>query len=127
MHNWTPLPCQTIVLRVLKNLQSIHPKTDKATSAAFMRRAKMSGKDEDGLSVSITPAELPETLAAEWRCKGIVSLHVGCIREIDLDVLQTSTTHAVIVKLPYSEDNALEAERLAGLLAQQSRTVWLPE
>jgi hypothetical protein len=57
---------------------------------------------------------------------GVASLQVGKVRELGLDVVPDSPSHAQIVGLPYREDDRNNADRLARLLAEQSRLVWQP-
>lgn len=101
---------------------------------AYLRRK---GVDTDGLSVGIRGVcTLEEFRSSLNKVHGVVSLHVGRVRDLSLDVLPDDPRlaeeqgfdydpcHANIVHLPYVEDDPKEAERLAGLLAQQSR--WIP-
>jgi hypothetical protein len=55
------------------------------------------------------------------KCYGVVTLHVGRVRSLNLDVVPDEPQHANIKGLPYKEDSPREAERLANLLAQQAR------
>ncbi|MEH2362761.1 hypothetical protein [Nostoc sp.] len=50
-------------------------------------------------------------------------MHVGRIRDLGLDVIQDSSDHANIIGLPDVNDDPVTAERLAGLLAKQSRII----
>ncbi|HIK10207.1 MAG TPA: hypothetical protein IGS52_08065 [Oscillatoriaceae cyanobacterium M33_DOE_052] len=91
---------------------------------AYLLREK---EKDSGLSVFIATAVSPPECAAKFdRCFGVASLHVGRIRDIGLDVVPDKVNHACIIGLPYREDNAAAAQRLAGLLGKQSRIVWLP-
>ncbi|NEP46612.1 MAG: hypothetical protein F6K35_48450 [Okeania sp. SIO2H7] len=84
-------------------------------------------KNERGLSVNIASACSPEECAAKFRkCYGVASLNVRSIRELGLDVVPDSLSHAQIVGLPYREDDPNTAEELAFLLANLSRIVWQP-
>lgn len=75
---------------------------------------------ESGLSVhwNCTPEQSREDFS---KCYGVLSLHVGRVRTLALDVIPDEATHANITGVPYKETNAKEAERLASLLAQQAR------
>ena len=69
----------------------------------------------------------PEQCAAKFNpCYGVASLQVGQIRELGLDAVPDSASHAQIVGLPQVKDDRNRAERLADLLAQRSSIVWQP-
>ena len=112
-----PLGCSTIVLRALAVsgwIQNLHE--------AFLLRAS---DRSTGLSVSYScpPSECRSALKTSH---GVISLHVGRVRELRLDVVPDEPTHANIKGLPYKEDGLQEAalaERFASLLAQQARFV----
>lgn len=119
-----PLPCSTIVYRALLKKQWINEDTGRVKADAYFLREK---EKNTGLSVNIAAACSPEQCAKRFqKCFGVASLHVGRIRDVGLDVVRDSLDHANITGLPYREDNRVEAERFAGLLAKQSRIVWLP-
>lgn len=96
-------------------------------SAAFIRRPK---KDVDGLSVNLASACTIDDVCGNLDpCHGVISLHTGRIRDIGLNVEQDTPRHANITGVPYQEGaeaNIAAAERLALLLAEQSRIQWLP-
>ncbi len=52
--------------------------------------------------------------------------YVGRVRDLGLDVVPDSPSHANIIGLPYREDEPDTAVRLALLLAKQSRIQWRP-
>jgi hypothetical protein len=88
-----------------------------------MRRPKGKG-DDDGLSVFIAEQCSPDQCRRRFhKCYGLATLHVGRVRDIGLEVQPDSPDHASITGLPFPEDDPLEAERLAGLLAKQARLV----
>ncbi|ELS00115.1 hypothetical protein [Gloeocapsa sp. PCC 73106] len=114
-----------IVYRALLRKQWLNTETQEIASDAFYLRKK---KNEVGISVNIASTCSPKQCAAKFiNCYGIANLKVGQIRELGLDVISTSPTHANIVGLPYREDDSAKAERLADLLAQISQLVWLPD
>ncbi|MEW5856827.1 MAG: hypothetical protein AB1861_05540 [Cyanobacteriota bacterium] len=114
-----PLPCSSIVYRALLRKNWIDEDTGKVKADAFFLR-----EHELGLSVNIAATCLPEQCAARFnKCSAVASLHVGRVRDLGLDVVPDSETHANIKRLPYREDNLAEAERFAGLLAKQSRLI----
>ncbi|SRR6266571_2678487 len=119
-----PLPCYAIIYRAILRKSWIDQRNNRVTSAAFFRRPHDSGKDLDGLSVNIAAAcSVEEVRSSFSECFGVVSLHVGRIRDIGLDVHQNEPKHANITGLPYQQDDTVNAERFAGLLAKQARFV----
>jgi len=93
-------------------------------SFAYLLRTQI---NEAGLSVRIASVCSPEQFAAEFKkCYGVASLQVGQIRELGLDAVPDSASHAQIVGLPQVKDDRNKAERLADLLAQRSSIVWQP-
>lgn len=121
------LLCNAIVYRALLRKNWIDKNTGRIQSAAFFRRPKDTGNDLDGLSVSIAAAcSIEDARGGFTSCYGIATLHVGRVRDIGLDVQPDSPIHANITGLPCKEDNLIEAERLAGLLARQARIAWQP-
>jgi len=90
-----------------------------ALPAAFMRRPIP--KDEGGLSADVESAR--SCYKALNKCFGVVSLHLGRLRDLQLDILVDTPPHANIIGLPRQEDDRTKAERLASLLAQQARLV----
>ena len=117
---FAPLPCNEIVYRALMNKKWINEDTGQIRPSAFFLRKH---RGETGLSVNISTVCSPEDCAERFRCKAVASLHVGSVRNLGLDIVQDMPTHANITGLPYREDNLAEAERLAGLLAKQSRII----
>ena len=119
-----PLPNRAIVYRALLRKQWINEDTGLVESEAYYLRKN---KNEPGISVNIASACSPEQCAARFRtCYGVARLEVGGIRELGLDVIPDSISHAEIAGLPYDEDDPEMADLLADLLAQQSLIVWKP-
>ncbi|MEG3861223.1 hypothetical protein [Microcoleus sp. herbarium12] len=117
-----PLPESAIVYRALLRRQWIDEANNLVVSSAYLLRA-----NEPGLSVTIASVCSPEQCAAKFRnCYGVASLQVGQIRELGLDAVPDSASHAQIVGLPYVIDDRDRAERLADLLAEQSIVIWKP-
>ncbi len=127
------LQCGAIVWRLVRKKAWIDADTNTLLPDAYLRRREI---DTDGLSVGIKGrCTLEEFQSSLKKVHGVVSLHVGHVRDLALDVLpddpqQTANEgweydpcHANIINLPYIEDNPKEAEHLAGLLARQSRWV----
>src|ERR1051326_117209 len=108
-----PLPaleCNVIVLRVLRNSGWV-----KDPSLAFLLRPD---EVDSGLSVNWNMS-VEEARKGCKKCYGAYSLHVGRVRSLKLDVVADEPHHALIKGLPHHDTR--EAERLASLLAQQSR------
>lgn len=119
-----PLSCSAIVYRALLRKQWIDEDTGRVKADAYFLRKS---RNEQGLSVRIASVCSPEQCAASFKnCYGVASLHVGRVRDLGLDVVPDSPSHANIIGLPYREDDPALAERLAGLLARQSRLQWQP-
>lgn len=122
-NNYPILSCSEIIYRAMRSKSWLRLDTREVLPAAFIRRPRP--KDADGVSVSpASICSIEETRNKLNKCYGVVSLHVGRVRDIGLDVQQNGPDHASIVDIPYQEDDPLEAERLAGLLARQSRIQW---
>jgi hypothetical protein len=118
-----PLPCSAIVYRALLKKRWLNQDIGRVEAGAYLLREKEKNR---GLSVNIAAICSPQKCAGKFdKCFGVASLHVGRIRELGLDVVADKYDHAYIKGLPYKDDNLAEAERLAGLLAKQSRIVWL--
>jgi len=87
-----------------------------------MRRKAL--RDADGLSVDYG-VDVPEGCAKGLTGKkAIVSLHVGRLRDIGLDFVADTATHAAIKNMPRPEIDTLQAERVAMQLVMMSRRVW---
>ncbi|NEU76532.1 hypothetical protein PI95_029470 [Hassallia byssoidea VB512170] len=119
-----PLPNSAIVYRALLRNNWINEDTGRVKAQAYFLRKN---RNEQGLSVNIANASSPEQCASRFtNCYGVASLDVGRVRELGLDVVPDSPSHANIIGLPYREDDPATTERLARLLAKQSRIVWQP-
>ncbi|MEG4013227.1 MULTISPECIES: hypothetical protein [unclassified Microcoleus] len=117
-----PLNETAIVYRALLRRQWMDETSDLVLLFAYLLRA-----NEPGLSVTIASVRSPEQCAAKFRnCYGVASIQVGQIRELGLDAIPDSASHAQIVGLPYVTDDRDRAERLADLLAEQSQIIWKP-
>jgi hypothetical protein len=128
--NFPPLLCNEIIYRLPRNKGWIDRKTYKVSPGAFLLRKHL---NEIGVSVNIStlPKDCMErfkcedllSLARKFGCKEIISLHVGRVRDLGLDVIQDRLNHANITGLTYKEDDPAEVERLTGFLAKQSRII----
>ena len=120
-HKMDALPCSAIVYRAMARRKWID-KSDKlhhVLPAAFMLRP--APKDPQGLSVDMeSPRSCHRTLK---ECFGVVSLHVGRVRDLGLDVVVDESPHANVTGLPREAENRTESEHLASLLARQARIV----
>ena len=112
------LPCSAIVYRAMARKSWIDS-TGRVLSAAFMRRPPP--KDEDGLSVDVKSAS--SCYKSLRDCYGVVSLHTGRLRDLQLDVVPDELTHANVTGLPRQEEDRTSAEHLASELAKQARIV----
>lgn len=116
------LPNDAIVYRALLRRWWIDEDSGTVNFSAYLLRP-----NEQGLSVNIASNFSPEQCAARFRnCYGVASIQVGYIRQLGLDVVPDSRSHAIIIGLPFCEDNLIIANRLAYLLAEQSQIVWRP-
>jgi hypothetical protein len=122
MKQFDTLDQDAIVYRSLLRKQWIDEDTHRVKADAYFLRPM-----ESGLSVNLASATTPAQCARFFRnCYGVVSLEVGQVRQIGLEIEQDSDNHANIIGLPHREDDLAEAERLAGLLAKRSHLVWQP-
>lgn len=120
---YDPLSCSAIIYRALLKKQWIDEDTARVKADAYFLRRN---KNEKGLSVNIAARCSPKQCAAKFnKCFALASLHVGRIRDLGLDVIQDSSDHANLIGLPDVNDDTARAERLAGLLAKQSRIIGL--
>ncbi len=111
-----------IVYRALLRKQWIDETSDLVLLFAYLLRP-----NEPGLSVTIASVSSPEQCAAKFKnCYGVASIQVGEIRKLGLDAVPDSASHAQIIGLPDVTDDRDRAERLADLLAERSRLVWIP-
>ena len=78
-------------------------------------------KDEDGLSVDVKSADSCRKSLRD--CYGVVSLHTGRLRDLQLDVVPDELSHANVTGLPRQEEDRTSAEHLASELARQARIV----
>lgn len=121
-YEFDSLADSAIVYRALLRRQWIDETSDIVLLFAYLLRP-----NEPGLSVTIASVCSPEQCAAKFQnCYGVASIQVGQIRELGLDAIPDSDSHAQIVGLPYVKDDRDRAERLADLLAERSRIVWTP-
>jgi hypothetical protein len=118
---YPPLSCDAIVYRTLIKRRWINEDTGEVLPDAFFRRKE---RNEIGVSVDIATAITPAECTSRFKkCNAVASLHVGRVRDLGLDIIQDKPTHANIMNLPYREDDPPTAERLAGMLAKQSRII----
>lgn len=112
-----PLDCSTIIFRTITRAADLGP-DDRPLASAFMRRAN----DDDGLSVDYN-VEVPDGCAPQLTGKrAIFSLHVGKLRDLEVEVVPDTENHALI-RVPPHED--LEAAlQVAAELAQLARLRW---
>ncbi len=114
-----PYPCNKIVYRAIISESWLKAGKTVVKHQAFRRRRD---KDPTGITVNPTPLDCTEGLTDP--IEGVLSLHVGKVRDIGLDIVPDRPTHANIMGVPFREGeggNEAEAERLARLLAEQAR------
>lgn len=108
-----PYDCTQIVFRA--QIYEDWVKNGRVRAQAFTRRLA----DRDGLSVSPTREDSSAGLSKP--IFGYISLHVGWVRSIGLDVIPDSPIHGNVVGVPYREENHAEHGRLTRLLAEMAR------
>lgn len=111
------LPNHTLVYRALRKGWTDRDRSIVKSDAYYLRQRV----NEQGISVNFS---IEQSLSALKNCEGVASLNVGGIRELGLNVVRDSSSHASIIGLPYREDNRPMADELALLLARQSLIVW---
>jgi hypothetical protein len=143
------LGCQDVVFRAITKQSWLDQGDGSPLADAFLRLAGKE-RDADGLSVALfdgfpihaDPKELKRHIdgITGLSCVGLLSLLVGHVRELDeVDVVPDSLTHANITGLPFwvdlgalpdgpvdplLEGGVAEAEHLADMLVEVSRTRW---
>lgn len=118
------LDCDTIVYRTVTRARDIGADQRPLANAFILRPLP---RDKNGLSVDYN-VEVPEGCASDLdpkSKKGIFSLLVGCVRDLELDVIPDTDTHANITGLARVEDDSERAEQLAAALVASCRTCWL--
>ncbi|SRR5712692_136880 len=110
--------CSQIVYRAATGSDWIR-QNGKVRKQAFYRRQN---HDPNGLSCAPTQADC--TLHLDRPTHGTITLHVGRVRDLGLDVIPTDPTHANIVGVPYREgDDKARATFLASKLAEIARSI----
>jgi hypothetical protein len=113
-----PLPCATIVFR------SVFPAQLEGGEVG-LTAFHLPGRDEGELSTWLNSDAAWSRLS---RVRRVLSLHVGRIRTLELEVVDDplDPEHALILNLPpphVSDEAFQEANRIAGLLLDISRAV----
>jgi hypothetical protein len=108
-----PYDCTQIVYRA--QIYEDWVKNGRVKHQAFTRRRV----DVMGISVGPTPEDSRAGLSNP--IFGYISLHVGRVRTIGLDVVPDSPAHANITGIPFREDDMAEHGRLTRLLAGMAR------
>jgi hypothetical protein len=111
-------PCEKIVFRAIP-YPDWRTKDGRPTNQLFYYKPD---RDGIGLSVSPTVEDCRDNFTAP--IYGIVSLHVGRIRDLGLDVVPDKPTHANIVNIPPRENgNEIITKNLAEDLKNLSRLI----
>lgn len=118
---YAELPCEAIVFRALIYKNWVDPDTKRVMPAAFFRR-----DHEDGLSVGVNTT-VDDYLKGRFKkpTYGVGTLHVGRVRDIELDIIQDGPDHGSLIGVPLKSDDRTLAERRASLLARMAR--WKPQ
>jgi hypothetical protein len=109
-------PCHKIVYRACLYPDWIKPNR-KIKKQAFFRY----DKDKRGISVTPDLAHCTDGLTGETF--GTIALPVGWVRDLGLDVIPDSPTHANIVGVPTRDQNRELAMHLADGLAKIARVL----
>src|SRR5262249_8108792 len=118
------LTCSDLVYRSIITDYWVNRKTGKIKPAAFRRRPA----DAKGLSVNIAANySIQQCIESPHynECFAVGSLHVGCIRDLGLEVVPDTADHANIVGVPLEGEDDKRREDLAQALAEQCRPLWL--
>ena len=110
-----------IVYRAILKKAWIDPRQRRVLPMAFIRRP--APKDSDGLSVGHS-CPVREYLSRFDKSFGAARIEVGSVRELALDVVPdpdpAELHHALIVGVPYQDDDLAHAEFLAAELAARA-------
>ena len=116
------LPCSTIVYRAALD-PTWFAGDDEIDAAAFYRK-----RGEDGISIGATPEAARSFM--ENPIDGIISVHVGHVRDVEdpelttpLDVAFDDHPHGLILNVPPKEKKGPRrrlADRVAGLIAKKA-------
>lgn len=116
------LPCEQIVYRTVTRAKDFG-RDCLPLAGAFLRRQS----DTDGMSVNYN-VDVPDGCGVGLsKKKAVVSVHVGWLRDLDLDVEADTEDHAVITGVPFSNDvDQIETvEQLAAKMAEMARVEWI--
>jgi hypothetical protein len=115
-----PYDCAQIVYRAIPRSDWLDESGDP-TIDNYLRRER----DVDGLSVSSSLADCKANF--QRPIYGVMSLHVGKVRDLGLEIIPDEPSHAAINdgerRLPFRNENEIEALNLADELLQLSRPV----
>lgn len=109
-----PYACEQIVFRAQLYKDWI-TSSGKVRKQAFYRM----NKDKGGISVSRTPENCADGLTEPIH--GKITLHVGRVRTLGLDVIPDAPNHANIQVVPTRDENDRLARTLAEDLANMAR------
>jgi hypothetical protein len=128
MSSLIPFPDDTTVFRAAKSKTWFSADGKKGAPPAFYRRSPLNYEhpDHKGLSVGTSREEITDSL--EGKFYGFISLEVGDVRNLKLDVVRDSNTHGNItdgeIELPFRHPTDLaiiaESDHLAIALADLS-------
>lgn len=128
MSTLTPFPNGTTVFRAAKSKAWFSTDKKKGAPPAFYRRSPLTHEypDTKGLSVDTSKDEIKKNLGKKFY--GYISLTVGDVRNLQLEVVRDRETHGNItdgdIELPFRHPTDLaiiaESDRLAIALADLS-------
>ena len=117
------LPCSTILYRAITRSGWLDPDDGSVKPEAFFRRDP---QDQNGLSLfRADRVTAKECLATFRKNYGIVSLHVGKLRDFGLTVTSDASddSKALVVDLPFENPETADDEKLAGDVAKSARKI----
>lgn len=116
------LPCNAILYRLVLRSGWFDPDDPlRVQPDAFFKRPT----DVDGLSVFRADQIGIDECLCQLKCFGAVSLHVGTLRDLGLEVIEDNADgrKALITNLPFENPGNAQEEKLAGDVARTSRIV----
>lgn len=126
------IPCNETLYRVVLRRGWFDPDDpSRVQPDAFFRRSPdekegvRDPKDADGLSLFRAERATVEECMGELKCFGVVSLHVGTLLDLGLNVIEDKADNrkALITNLPFENPGNAEDEKRVGDVARSARIV----
>lgn len=125
-------PCNTIIYRTVRRASWFDPDDpSRVNDAAFMRRRPVvqnevvvDAKDQDGLSCFDSfHIEATQCIEQERSCYGLITLHVGTLRDMGLEVIRDPQDYrkVLVTNMPFEEPEDPDMERLLDAVAGSAR------